>query len=94
MQAAKIDIESTDPRQPFLNLMPIVDVLVEHGNAAQDAGFVWNPEGWTCQLIRQIDFDLVRRSFELPPSIVLSEQHDAILDRRSWISIESPKRAE
>lgn len=41
-------------------------------------------------MARKIDFDLIRKTFELPDSIELSEQYVSILDHLSWCVIEGP----
>lgn len=86
----KIRDFSPDPRRPYLNLQPIVDALVDLGNRTIDGGFVLNPDGWRCRLIRPIDVNFVRSAFDLPSTIVVSEEYDSILDKRSWSSIEGP----
>jgi hypothetical protein len=81
---------SSDGKLPYLNLAPIVAALVKMGNETLDGGFVLNPDGWRCGLAKPIDFAFVRSTFELPPSIDLSEAFDTVHDRRSWYSIEGP----
>ncbi len=81
---------SGEAQRPFANLLPLVDALLEGGNALVDDGFVPNPDGWRCRLTRPIDFDLVRDRFEIPDTIQLSPEHDTILDRLTWCSIEGP----
>ena len=76
--------------QPFANMLPIVEALVQSGSKTLDGGFLLNPDGWRCRVDRLIDFDLVKDAFELPSSIILSEEHDSILDRLSWCVIEGP----
>ena len=49
-----------------------------------------NPDGWRCRLGHPIDFETVRREFEIPASVNLSDVHDTILDTLSWCSIEGP----
>jgi hypothetical protein len=83
-----IERESTVTGQPYANLVPIVDLLLRLGNVAVDGGFIMNPDGWRCRLGHRIDFEAVRREFELPASIHVSDVHDTILDTLSWCSIE------
>lgn len=86
----QIEWKSAISGQPYANLLPIVDVLLRDGNVALDGGFILNPDGWRCRLGHPIDFEVVRREFEVPSSINLSDSHDTILDTQSWISIEGP----
>jgi hypothetical protein len=82
--------ESPDPARPFANLLPIVDVLVAHGNVPVDGGFVSNPAGWECRLREPIDVELVAAEFQLPPTIQASAFYDAIHDFTSWCTVEGP----
>ena len=77
--------------RPYENLVPILDALVAAGNIALDGGFVLDQGGWSSRLAEPIDVDLVRRLFELPASIVVSPEHDTILDESTWVSIEGPR---
>jgi hypothetical protein len=81
---------SGDSQKPYENLMPLMDALVASGSKPLDNGFRLSRAGWNCRLADPIDFQLLRDQFEIPASIVLSEEHDAILDRNSWCSIEGP----
>ncbi len=82
--------KSADPERPFANLLPIVDALIRSGNEALDEGFRLNPDGWRCRLARPLDFSLIRETFDIPSNVVLSPDHDTILDRLTWCSIEGP----
>jgi len=86
----RIDQRSTEAGKPYANLLPIVEFLVSRGNIAIEGGFVLTQGGWGCLLERPIDFDAVRAEFETPPTVILSESDDSILDRLSWCSIEGP----
>jgi len=81
---------SQDDARPYENLMPIVNLLLEHGNTLMDAGFLLNPDGWRCRMSQRIDFVLIRQSLILPNTILLSDAHDSILDQLSWCVIEGP----
>lgn len=81
---------SDDGQRPFANLLPLVDALLQGGNALQDDGFVRNPDGWRCRLVRPLDFSLIRRNFEVPDNVELSAEHDTVLDKLTWCSIEGP----
>lgn len=88
-----IERESAVAGQPYANLIPMVDLLVRLGNVTVNGGFIINPDGWRCRLRHPTDFEAVRREFEVPASIHLSDVHDTILDTLSWISIEGPGAA-
>lgn len=76
--------------RPFLNLLPLVEAFVDGGNSLEDGGFLLNPDGWRCRLVRAIDFELIRETFEIPDNVQLSPEHDTVLDRLTWCSIEGP----
>jgi hypothetical protein len=76
------------PDMPYGHLLPIVDALIVAGSVpVSDAKFFQDRDGWRCELTKPIDFDLVRQKFDLPSSILLSEEHDAILCQNAWIEI-------
>jgi hypothetical protein len=64
--------------------------MVERGNAAIDGGFVLDPDGWRCRMREPLDFDLISDLFILPANVHLAPDHDAVLDRLTWCSIEGP----
>lgn len=76
-----------DPKRPYSHLQPLVDALVNGGNAVVEQGFHLDKDGWRCQLRRPIDFGLLRRQFTIPASILLSDQHDTILCQNTWAEI-------
>ena len=85
-----------DEAAPFTHLVPLIDLLVAHGNQplamtrANRWGFYRTQGGWMCAMRDPIDFSLIRRSFELPPSIRLNPAADAIYCDRTWIEIKGP----
>jgi len=80
-----------DPSAPYLHLLPVVDLLVAHGNEVEGGGFRPTQGGWECTFRDPIDLDLVRRECELPDSISLSEQEISLFDRLSWSVIRGPR---
>lgn len=82
--------ESPDPAVPYANLTPIVDLLLQLGNAAIDDGFTMSQGGWLCRMAESIDMSAILAKFELPDSIHVSIVHDSIHDRFSWCTIEGP----
>ena len=85
-----IDTSSPDAERPYANLLPIVDALVSAGNECLSGGFQPSPDAWECRMAQPIDFDLVRRTFSLPPNVVAGPDYDTILDRHTWSVIEGP----
>jgi hypothetical protein len=76
--------------RPFRNLLPIVDALVAHGNRVRPPGrpFYQDRDGWRCDLVAPIEFELIERLFELPSMIEVSRTWGTVLDRDTWIVIE------
>lgn len=85
-----ISKSSPDESRPYANLLPIVEELVRRGNELRDGGFVSDPSGWRCAMVHPLDLDHVDGTFELPPNVSLSREHDSIHDRLSWSVIEGP----
>ena len=71
-------------------LLPVVELLVAHGNLAVAGGFVNSQGGWYCQMSDRLDHDLVRQNLVVPSSWDMSEAHDTILDRLTWSCIVGP----
>jgi len=82
---------SEDATRPWLNITPIANFLVNAGNIMVDGGFGLYQDGWRCRMEEPLDLDGVRRNFDLPDTILLSKDHDTILDKLSWCSIEGPR---
>lgn len=82
-------IEATDRpgEPPMSHLAPVMVSLVEAGNRVsfrnENFGFIPQPHGWSAYLEAPIDFDLIERRFQLPPSIVLDREGDRIVDHGS-----------
>jgi hypothetical protein len=89
----KIDKWSPDEAKPYLNLLPLVEFLNDHGNVARDGGFIQTRDGWQCSMSLPLDIDLLIMHFEFPPNVQLSEWYDSILDRLTWCVIEGPNAA-
>lgn len=81
---------SADAARPYANILPIDDLLVAHGNRVIGGGFVLSQHGWRCQLDSSLDFDVIARTFVLPPTILVSPSTDSVLDQLSWCVIEGP----
>lgn len=95
MSDAKITISEGDEGRPYAHMLPIVELLLRHGNGlAENGPFYQDRDGWRCDLCRPIDFQLVRSSFILPSSIKLVPEHDSILCRNTWTVITGPNATE
>ena len=80
-----------DPRaRPvYSHLEPIVDLLLDHGNAlAREYRWGENRTGFYCFLARPIDFKLVEASFDLPSCIRFIGERDTIECDKTWTSIQ------
>jgi hypothetical protein len=86
----EMQMGAVDPSRPFETLLPLVNALVQHGNALTDVGFVLNPDGWRCRMVRRLDFDLIEALFTIPANFEFSRESDTVLDRLTWCSIEGP----
>lgn len=74
--------------KPYSHLLPMVDALLREGNEpVTPEVFFQDRDGWRCELRRPIDFELIRNEFDLPSSIILSDENDAILCENTWIEI-------
>lgn len=89
-----IDIAPGDPDAlyPYENLLPVVDLLVAHGNRFTAAGerFQLTRDGWICELELPLDFDLLTREVTFPPLVEADPGHDGILDHGTWCLISGP----
>jgi hypothetical protein len=86
IEVLRVPANLSDP--PYSHLLPILDGLVANGNAPVNrAGFYMTRDGYRCDLTRSIDFGLLRRTFEFPPTIILSEELDSLFCKNSWVQI-------
>ena len=92
----RIAAEPASGEAPYAHLKPIVEALLEAGNEPSPPsgghvpnrlGFYQDKDGWRCDLLRPIDFELLYRKFELPPSLSLNIKANSISDGRTWIEI-------
>jgi hypothetical protein len=84
-----VSAEPEDPSVPiYSHLQPIVERLLSSGNTPSRSE-LWGStrEGYVCYLEHPINFALVRACFELPESIVLSEEKDLIACSKTWATI-------
>jgi hypothetical protein len=73
---------------PYSHLLPVLHALIEHGNTTVDPnGFYWTRDGWRCDLSKPIDFELLSRTFEFPPTIILAEELDHVFCKNTWAEI-------
>lgn len=89
MSKIRIEPECQDRQQPiYTHLEPIVSALLSSGNElARSERWGSNKEGFVCYLTKPLDLALVRERFDLPDSIVLSEQNDLIGCKLTWATI-------
>ncbi len=92
----KIASEAASHQAPYENLWPLVEKLLANGNEVakpfgghipDQKGFYLDRDGWRCDLLEKIDFDLIDRAFDLPDTIKRNRLNNAICDDRSWIQI-------
>ncbi len=84
----KINSQSDDSARAYAHLIPIVEALVEAGNKWRgNSMFYLDVDGWRCDLYQPIDFGLLTIKFDLPKSILISEETDSILCKNTWIEI-------
>jgi hypothetical protein len=88
MNKIQIEPQSNLGHAPYEHLIPIVDALLQAGNLVVGSSkFYRDTDGWRCDLKYPIDFEIIRRKFDLPSSILLSDNNDAILCQQTWIEI-------
>jgi len=82
----------SNPKKPFSHLEPIVDALLVDGNELMTKSkFYLDRDGWRSDLKYPINFQLLNKEFEIPSSILLSEEHDSILCQNTWVEIKGGK---
>ena len=86
-----VPLDPPDWSRPYGHLLPVVDVLVAGGNRVIRGGFYKNVDGWRCELVDPLDFELLRKRFRFPESICLAEGRNLVLCRRTWAAIEGAK---
>lgn len=74
--------------KPYEHLDPLVDFLLEQGNALS-RNFRWgeNRTGYFCLLVKAIDFDLIAKEFILPPYVRFNKEENSIECDKTWVSI-------
>ena len=72
------------------HLQPVLDVLRENGALIADNGKMHADKGgaYTLKLKSKINFNLLRKEFDLPEFIELSEEYGSVICRRCWCDIE------
>jgi hypothetical protein len=88
MMKTTIKAQSLPWQKPYKNLTPIVEVLIKGGNTISSTfgnhkpnrdGFYMDRDGWVCDLERPIDFDVIEKRFNIPPSIRLNKTENTVL---------------
>ncbi len=79
MQKIKIAPYPKKGTVDYSHLQPIVDYLIENGNKSVNS-YLWgnNRTGYFCHLKNDIDFEGVKKVFDLPSSIKLNEKTQTI----------------
>lgn len=81
---------------PYAHLLPIVQVLVRHGNSpiahsslvpTGPCGFYMDKDGWICELRDRLDVGLINRHFRLPSTIRLDPRGKRLDCHRTWVTI-------
>jgi hypothetical protein len=74
---------------PYSHLLPVARLLAGRETLfpMDDNYFYVTRDGWRCDLREPIDFELVRKRFEFPPTIILSEELDQIFCKNTWVEI-------
>jgi hypothetical protein len=89
---SKIIIKEEAPRDAsiYSHLEPLVDSLIVSGNTLAK-GFRWgsNREGFFCYFQNPIDFELLKKEFELPPTIYLGEERNVVYCEKSGCVIQT-----
>ena len=68
---SKIRIDYDAAARPvYLHLEPLVEKLIENGNAVATTQYRWgeNRTGWFCQLSKPIDFAFLEQIFDIQTS--------------------------
>jgi len=74
-----IELSDEVDGQPYEILEPILNLLLENGNEIK-TDYRWgsNPTGYFCILTKDIDFELVEKTFKLPCSVQLMRKYGSI----------------
>lgn len=86
----KLKIQSlpTKGEADYSHLIPIVQLLLSRGNKlSSKTMFYKDKDGWRCDLVNPIDFNALLEQFDIPESIFLNRDLNAILCRNTWIEI-------
>jgi hypothetical protein len=86
-----VPLDPPDWSRPYGHLLPVVDVLVAGGNRVIRGGFHKDVDGWRCELVDPLNFELLRKRFRFPESICLAPGRNLVLCRRTWAAIEGGK---
>jgi hypothetical protein len=75
-------------RPVYSHLDPIVDLLLANGNRLAHE-FKWgeNRTGFFCHLRKDLDFDLIDKTFELPPFVRQHRENNSIECDKTWATI-------
>jgi hypothetical protein len=75
------------------HLVPLVDALVERGNAVVGEGFAPTQGGFECEMTRPLDFDVLRTLVpQDDKNIHLAPSSDLMWCSHCWASVFGPNR--
>jgi hypothetical protein len=96
-QRVRIADDPASPGLPYTHLLPLVQGLLDHGNAITLPGpkgalFAPSQDGYVAYLADRIDWAWVQESFELPDLVRYDADADEIFDHKNWVSILGSQR--
>lgn len=79
MKKIKIEAYPKTGTPDYSHLQPIVDYLINSGNKSVNS-YLWgnNRTGYFCHLQNDIDFDGIKKAFDIPDSIKIDEKTQTI----------------
>lgn len=93
-ETARVQIgQPESPQRGWTHLLPIVDLLLAHGNTLarvdpDDGCPFWeNKSGYQCTFSKPLDMDLINRHFILPELTGYDPEDDSIFDQKNWMII-------
>ena len=93
----RIEADPADPLLPYTHLIPLVQGLLDHGNALTLPGpngalFAPGQGGYVAYLADRIDWDWVQATFALPDLVRYDADEDEVFDHKNWVSILGSQR--
>jgi hypothetical protein len=87
-----IAADPADPLLPYTHLVPLVELLIAHGNRVVKPGprgevFAPSQDGYTAYLADPVDWSWLCEVAVLPETIDYDAAHDELRDNRNWVSV-------